>query len=612
MVKASRLAPGHNCEKTWRTSLRKAKQMTASSKIGVDAAFTRSANWLAIDWKACCCEVRKLQTRIAKAVREGRWRKAKALQWLLTHAFSAKALAVRRVTENQGKHTPGVDGVTWSTPQEKSEAINSLKRRGYQPKPLKRVHIPKSNGKLRPLSIPVKKDLAMQALHKLALEPIAETTADQNSYGFRPARCTADAIGHVFLTVSQKRAAPWILEGDIHACFDEISHEWMLKNICIDKRLLKLWLKAGYVEKGKLFPTKQGCPQGGILSPVLANMVLDGLEDLLGAFFGSKALDGNYQRATKNQVYLTRYADDFVITGRTRELLEEEVKPLVREFLAERGLQLSEEKTRITHLSEGFDFLGQHIRKYRMGTSNEKLLITPAKKNVKAFLEEIRESIRNLKSAKQETLIQVLNPKITGWANYHRHVVASKTFSKVDHHIWHALWKWARRRHPMKNKNWIYERYFHQERNRNWVFSCDLRQSDGSKTHLCLKKASDVKIQRHVKILGTANPFDPAYEVYFEKRDAMKMADHLSGRRKLLTIWQRQAGQCPVCCERITPETGWDLHHVVRKVDGGSDCSSNLCLLHPVCHRQGHSSGFKFVLPVGPENLTSCDSSRVR
>lgn len=586
--------------------------MTASGNIGVDAAFTRKADWSSIDWHACYCEVRKLQVRIAKAVQQGRWRKVKSLQWLLTHAFSAKVLAIRRVTENQGKHTPGVDGITWSTPQEKSEAIDSLKRRGYQPKPLRRVYIPKTNGKLRPLSIPVKKDLAMQALYKLALEPIAETTGDRNSYGFRIGRCTADAIEQIFNVTSKNGAASWILEGDIKACFDEISHEWMLKNICTDKHMLSLWLKAGYIEKGQLFPTNEGCPQGGILSPVIANTVLDGLEDLLGTFYGSAKLDGHRKRTSKNQVYLIRYADDFVITGKTREVLEEEVKPLVREFLSERGLRLSEEKTRVTHISEGFDFLGQHIRMYHAGTTKKKLLITPAKKNIKAFIEGIRDTIRALKSVKQEILIQTLNPKIIGWANYHRHVVASKTFTKVDSYIWKALWKWARRRHPKKGKRWIANRYSHQEGNRHWVFRCDLRQDDGSKRYLRLKLTSDIKIQRHIKLVSAANPFDASYEEYFEERDATKMANRLSGRRTLLLIWQRQSGRCLTCGNRITTETGWDLHHIVRKVDGGSDNSSNLCLLHPVCHRQGHSSGFKHVLPVGPENLTSCDSSRVR
>ncbi|NEX60236.1 group II intron reverse transcriptase/maturase [Noviherbaspirillum galbum] len=586
--------------------------MTASSNTDVDAAFTRKADWSAIDWRACYGEVRKLQARIAKAVQQGRWRKVKSLQWLLTHAFSAKALAVRRVTENQGKHTPGVDGVTWSTPQEKSEAIDSLKRRGYRPMPLRRVYIPKANGKRRPLSIPVKKDLAMQALYKLALEPIAETTGDQNSYGFRLGRCTADAIEQIFILTARKGSATWILEGDIKSCFDEICHEWMQKNICIDKRILAQWLKAGYIEKRKLFPTEAGCPQGGILSPALANMALDGLEELLGTFYGSERIDHHKNRSTRNQVYLVRYADDFIITGKSKDILEQEVKPMVRDFLAERGLHLSEEKTRITHLSEGFDFLGQHIRKYHAGTTKEKLLITPAKKNVKAFLTEIRDVIRALKSAKQETLIRVLNPKITGWANYHRHVVASKTFATVDHQIWKALWRWAKRRHPQKGRHWIANRYFQLEGNRHWVFGCDEQQKDGSTLHLRLKQASDVKIQRHIKIQGAANPFDASCEEYFEKRESAKMANRLSSRRTLLAIWRRQNGRCALCGERITTETGWDLHHVIRKIDGGSDSSGNLCLLHPVCHRQGHSSGFKFVLPVGFDYLTSCDSSRVR
>ncbi len=248
--------------------------MTAFRTSDADAAFTRPTDWLAIDWKACWCEVRKLQSRIAKAVGERRWRKVKALQWLLTHSFSAKALAVRRVTENQGKHTPGIDGVTWSTPVEKSEAINSLRRRGYPPKPLRRVYIPKANGARRPLGIPVKKDLAMQALHKLALEPVAEMTADHNSFGFRPERCTADAIAQLFLALSQKGAAHWVLEGDIKSCFDKISHEWMLRNICTDTRMLAQWLKAGFIEEGKLFPTEQGCPQGGIISPVASIEVI--------------------------------------------------------------------------------------------------------------------------------------------------------------------------------------------------------------------------------------------------------------------------------------------------------------------------------------------------
>jgi RNA-directed DNA polymerase len=578
--------------------------MTASKNIDVDAVFTCAAHWLTIHWRACCQEVRKLQVRIAKAVREGRWRKVKALQWLLTHSYSAKALAVRRVIENQGKHTPGVDGIIWTTPAEKSEAIDSLRRRGYQSQPLRRVYIPKSNGKRRALHIPIKKDLAMQALHKLALEPVAETMADYDSYGFRPERCTADAIDRLFNALSHKGSPQWILEGDIKACFDKISHQWMSQHICTDTKVLEQWLKAGYVEMGMLFPTTEGCPQGGIISPVAANMVLDGLEGLLDAFYGSKQAGEYDRRARKNKVHFVRYADDFVITARSKELLEDEIKPLVREFLAERGLELSEEKTKVTHISDGFDFLGQNVRKYCFGKPNEKLLIKPAKKNVKAFLDGIRETIRALRTAKQETVIQTLNPKITGWANYHRHIVAKEVFLKIDNSIWRALWNWARRRHRNKDRHWIYSRYFHPMGKRCAVFSCKVVQEDGSEKALCLKRMGDVPIKRHVKIQATATPFDPSYEEYFEKRHAMQMTDQLGGYRKLLYLWRQQNGLCPICTERITRETGWHCHHLVRRVDGGTDAVSNLCLLHPVCHRQGHSAGFRFVLPVGPENPT--------
>ncbi len=439
----------------------------------------------------------------------------------------------------------------------------------------------------------------MQALHKLALEPVAEMTADYNSYGFRPELCPADAIAQLFNILAKKGSAQWILAGDIKSCFDKISQSWMLQNICTDTKMLERWLKAEFVEKGKLFPTTEGCPQGGIISPVAANMVLDGLEDLLGSKYGSQKIDGNRHRTQKNHVYFVRFADDFVITGNSKALLEDEIKPLVREFLTKRGLELSEEKTKVTHISEGFDFFGQNIRKYRYGKPDEKLLIKPAKKNVKAFLADMRKTIHTLRTATQETVIKTLNPKITGWANYHRHIAAKKTFSTIDNSIWHALWNWARRRHRNKNYCWIFSKYFHSIGNRNAVFSCQGVQKDGSEKQLCLKKATDVQIKRHVKIRSPATPFDPLHEEYFEKRDAIKMVDNLEGHRKLLHLWKRQKGLCPICTQRINQETGWHLHHLVRRVDGGPDTVSNLCLLHPVCHAQGHSSGFRFVLPVG-------------
>ena len=574
--------------------------MTVLTKVDMDAASVATEEWRSINWAKCHEVVRRLQVRIAKATSDGDLRRVKALQWLLTHSFSAKALAVRRVTENQGKNTPGVDGVTWSTPEAKTAGIQDLKRRGYQPQPLRRVYIPKANGKLRPLGIPTMTDRAIQALHLLALLPVAETTADWNSYGFRPERSTHDAIEQLFCVLRSRGSAQWVMEADIKGCFDNIGHSWLLGNVLTDTSVLEKWLKAGYIDKGELFPTEAGTPQGGIISPTLANLALDGLEDLLEQKFGSSR-----SQARKYQVHFCRYADDFVITGKLQEMLENEVKPLVKEFLASRGLELSEEKTKITHISEGFDFLGQNVRKYRFGKPNTKLLITPSNKNVQTFLDGIREAIHELRSAKQAHVIETLNPKILGWANYHRHIVAKDTFSKVDHEIWRALWRWAERRHPSKSGRWIHDRYFDEIGERRHVFNCWKKTEDGKQIRLLLRNASDVKISRHVKIRDEAQPFDPAFEEYFENRLTVKMVKSLEGRRTLLYLWKTQKGLCPVCGELITGITGRNIHHLVSKERGGTDSFLNLVLLHPVCHRQHHSNpGLKWRIPVEGYTLT--------
>lgn len=393
-----------------------------ASKIAC-APSGETADWRNTDWAKHHKFVRRLQARIVKAVREGRWGKVKALQWLLTHSLSGKMLAVRRVTENNGRKTPGVDGETWSTPDAKSKAVSSLRRRGYQPSPLRRVFIPKSNGKMRPLGIPTMLDRAMQALHLLALEPVAETTADRNSFGFRPGRSTADARERCYIALGNRHRAQWILEGDIKGCFDNISHQWLLTNVCTDTVMLQKWLRAGFVYQDKLFPTEAGTPQGGIISPTLANMALDGLEALLETHFKG----GKGSRACPPKVNLARYADDFVITGSSKELLLEKIKPLVIKFLEERGLVLSPEKTRVTHIDEGFDFLGWNIRKY-----DGKLLIKPSRKNVQAFSDKIRDTVRAHRQSKTETFVEVLNPIIRGWANYHQGSVAKRTFTAVE------------------------------------------------------------------------------------------------------------------------------------------------------------------------------------
>lgn len=310
----------------------------------VDAASSGKVDWRWIDWPRVHRTVRRLQARIVKATRTGNWRKVRSLRRLLIHSFSARALAVKRVTENRGKRSPGVDGTLWSTPAAKSQAVQTLGGNGSRPKPLRRVAIPKRSGKTRSLGIPTMRDRAEQALHLLALEPITETQADPNSYGFRRGRSTADAMSQCYITLSRGFRPQWVLEGAITSCFDRISHDWMLDRIPMDKATLRKWLKAGVVHKGESFPTEAGTPQGGILSPTLANRVLDGLEGCLEARFGRKGT----QKAYRHQVNLIRYCDDFVITGQSKALLKNEVRPLVQSFLEERGLTLSEEKTRIT------------------------------------------------------------------------------------------------------------------------------------------------------------------------------------------------------------------------------------------------------------------------
>ncbi|WP_220700743.1 reverse transcriptase domain-containing protein [Paraburkholderia sp. BL23I1N1] len=396
------------------------------------------------------------------------------------------------------------------------------------------------------LTVPCMVDRAQQALHLLALEPIAETTADPNSYGFRSARSTADAIEQCFKVLVRSNSAPWILEADIRSCFDEISHDWLVAHIPTDKAILQRWLKAGYLHNRVLHSTQAGTPQGGIVSPTLMNMTLDGLEKMLRA---------KYRKGNNNpsKVNIVRYADDLIITGATREVLADEVRPMVGQFLAERGLSLSPEKTRITHIDDGFDFLGMNVRKY-----GGKLLIKPARASVQRFLRKLRETVKDGATMRHDQLIHKLNPLLRGWANYYRHVVAKHTFGKVGHEIWRCLWRWAKRRHPNKGARWIRRKYFRTAGARHWAFGTETRKtlSTGKPALLTLYDIAGTPIRRHRKINGAANPFDPQWETYFEDRLGFAMLDSFKGRVRLIRLWLDQARSCPVCQQMITKSSG--------------------------------------------------------
>ncbi|KAF7961527.1 group II intron reverse transcriptase/maturase [Cupriavidus sp. UYMU48A] len=546
--------------------------------------------WGDIDWRRVDRNVRVMQIRIAKATQEGDWRRVKALQRSLTRSWSAKASAVRRVAMNQGARTAGVDRVEWETPEARWEAIGRLKHRGYRPLPLRRVYIPKSNGKKRPLGIPTLHDRAMQALYLLALEPVSEGTSDPNSYGFRINRSTHDAMSQLFRNLFQEASAQWILEADIKGCFDHISHDWLESNVPMDKAILRKWLKAGVVFQGQFQATDAGTPQGGIISPTLANVALNGLERQLAEFFRTKL---GVAKTKKLKVNVVRYADDFVITGNTPEVLENEVKPWVEQFLAIRGLTLSAEKTRIVHIAEGFDFLGWNFRKY-----SGKLLITPSKKNAQAFYRKVKEVISVRKGAKQEDLIRVLNPMLRGWAQYHRPVVAKAMFAKMERMVFQALWRWAKRRHRRKNAEWVRRKYFATMGKRNWVFGTTTVDKKGNPFWLELYSLAGTPIRRHTKVKGEYNPFDPVWEMYGEKLRQERMLQSMSHRKQWIQLYMSQRGLCALCQCKMTKETGWDDHHIVPRVLGGSDALGNRVLIHPDCHVQVHHYGKAAVKPV--------------
>jgi len=542
-----------------------------------------TVEWNQINWRKAERLTFKLQKRIFQASERGDVKAVRKLQKTLIRSWSAKCIAVRRVTQdNQGKNTAGVDGVKSLTPKQRMNLVGKLKLSG-KTRPTRRVNIPKpGTNETRPLGIPTINDRALQALVKLALEPEWEAKFEPNSYGFRPGRSCHDAIGAIFASICKK--AKYVLDADIAKCFDRIDHKALLSKISTYPTLnhqLKAWLKAGYCDQGSLFPTNDGTPQGGVISPLLANIALHGMENRIMQY--SDTLKGGKAKNRK-ALSLIRYADDFVIIHEDLNVVKK-CQEIIAEWLRDMGLELKPSKTKLTHTlieidgDVGFEFLGFHVQQYKTGiyrcAKNGQgtplgfiTLITPSKAKVKLYLAKIAEVIDTHKTAPQAALISKLNPIIRGWSNYYSSVVSTETFSKVDMLTWQKLRAWARKRGKGDiNK----DKYWRTVGDRNWCFSTE--------NGLELNQHSDTSIVRHIKVKGAASPYNGDW-IYWSKR----RGEYPDTPKRVSELIEKQEGVCPHCGLYFTSTDIVEVDHIKPTSLGGKDTYDNLQLLHKHCH----------------------------
>jgi RNA-directed DNA polymerase len=550
---------------------------------------TKTTEWHEVNWQRAYHNVRNLRRRIFKATESKDWRKVRNLQRLMLRSYSNVLLAVRKATQdNKGKKTAGVDKVLVKTPRKRGQMVDDIiNNQDWKPKPVRRVYIPKSNGKKRPLGIPTIKDRCLQAIVKNALEPCWESQFEGVSYGFRPGRSTHDAIDKIFKAMRPQTRKKWVVDADISGCFDNISHKHLLSTIgnFPARKMVKEWLRAGYVDKNVFHPQESGTPQGGLISPLLANIALHGMEKALGITYDS------YSGYSRGKRIVVRYADDFVILCESKEDAEE-AKRDIEEWLIQKGLKLSPEKTKIVHITEGFDFLGFNIRQYKNKNTEAgyKLLIKPSQKFLQKTRNDLREIFLNHAGKGVGNLIGKINPVIRGKANYLRKVVSSKAFTDLDTYLFKRQVRYVKRTHPNKSKKWTQDKYWgrlNSHRADNWVFF-----DKDSGNHML--KFSWTKIERHTLVRQRSSPDDPSLIEYWEKRGKKSQkSEATKWNAKQEQVAYKQSYKCPICKQSLFNDEELHLHHIIPRSEGGKDTLNNLVWVHLFCHHKVHHQKIK-------------------